>query len=118
MGKIYLGTSNHSPSIENEVYKTLFANLAGMMANLRYQEMALLADQEHTKLESYLHIAKSATQIKNNWYKFTDQEIKDMSIPVSTILKKFSADYQHNQLIVQEYYDFLNDLLNNYLNKK
>jgi pantoate kinase len=104
-GQNMLGKINHSPTIRNEVYQSVFASLSGMMANLQYEEEALSSPDQNI-LDFYSKIGRAAFVVKDQWYKFTDEEIIEVSKPICNIVKAFTNDYEQDLKIMQDNHDF------------
>ena len=107
MEKRYIGGGTarkvkHSPTIENEVKESLFADLAGIIINLKYKEKAL-SNPDLSKLDYYTKSSMAIWQVKNHWGQFTDEDIQKISAPVSRLIKAFSAtsDYTEEQKIFE-----------------
>lgn len=121
MEKRYIGGGTarkvkHSPTIENEVKESLFADLAGIIANLEYKEEAML-NPDIDKLDYYKKARISIWQVKNHWGKFTDEDIQLISKPVSSLIKAFSAtsDYIEEQKIFEANRSFFDEIIKTYL---
>ncbi|TXJ02098.1 MAG: hypothetical protein E6Q32_03310 [Neisseriales bacterium] len=122
MEKRYIGDGTaskvkHSPTIENEVCKSLFPSLSGIMANLGYKEKAL-ANPDQNKIKFYSDVGRALWSIKDRWGDFTDEEIQTITAPVSRLIKSFTGDYERDKQIVEANYDYFIELINANLNSK
>ncbi len=121
MEKRYIGGGTtqkvkHSPTIENEVCKSLFPSLVGIMANLGYKEKAL-SNPDPDKLSFYTNIGRALWNIKDKWGDFSDEEIQVITAPVSRLIKSFTGDYEKDKQIIQENHSYFIQLIETYLNK-
>ncbi len=101
----------HSPTIENEVRQSLFADLSGIMANLGYKEKELPVPDQN-KIDFYSKVARALWQVKDNWGQFTDDEIKVVSAPISRLIKSFTGDYEQDKQIMADNHDYFIELIN------
>lgn len=121
MEKRYIGDGakskvKHSPTIENEVCKSLFPSLSGIMTNLEYKEEAL-TNPDPNKIKFYSDVGRALWRIKDQWGDFTDEEIQVITAPVSKLIKSFTGDYEKDKQIVQDNHTYFVDLIATYLNK-
>lgn len=100
----------HSPTIENEVRQSLFADLSGIMANLGYKEKEQPAPDQD-KLDFYSKVARALWEVKDKWGQFTDDEIKVVSAPVSRLIKSFTGDYEQDKQIMADNHDYFVELI-------
>lgn len=119
--KTYIGgkthrSVKHSPTIENEVRESLFPSLSGIIANLSYKEKEL-ANPDQTKLDYYSKAGVAIWRVKNHWGQFTDEDIKNISAPVSRLIKAFSAtnDYVEEQKIFEDNRAYFDEMIKTYL---
>jgi hypothetical protein len=115
MEKRYIGGGTarkvkHSPTIENEVRQSLFADLSGIMANLGYKEKEQSAPDQD-KLDFYSKVARALWEVKDKWGQFTDDEIKVVSAPVSRLIKSFTGDYEQDKQIMADNHDYFVELI-------
>ena len=116
MEKRYIGGGTarkvkHSPTIENEVRQSLFADLSGIMANLGYKEKGQ-PEPDQDKLDFYSKVARALWEVKDRWGQFTDDEIKVVSAPVSKLIKSFTGDYEQDKQIMADNHDYFIELIN------
>lgn len=116
MEKRYIGGGTarkvkHSPTIENEVRQSLFADLSGIMANLGYKEKELPAPDQNI-IDFYSKIARALWEVKDKWGQFTDDEIKIISAPVSRLIKAFTGDYEKDKQIMADNHNYFVELIN------
>lgn len=106
----------HSPTIENEVCESLFANLAGAMANLTYTEEKN-ANPDKNKITFFMNIGKALWKIKRKWYSYTDEYIQQISKPVSLIINELgnANTYDEKLTIVEINRQYFEDLIINNL---
>ncbi len=121
MEKRYIGggttrSVKHSPTIENEVCKSLFPSLSGIMANLEYKEEEL-ANPDPSKIKFYSDVGRALWRIKDQWGNFTDEEIQIITAPVSRLIKSFTGDYEKDKQTLQNNHDYFVDLIATYLTK-
>ena len=122
MEKRYIGGGTarkvkHSPTIENEVRQSLFADLSGIMANLGYKEKEQPAPDQD-KLDFYSKVASALWEVKDRWGQFTDDEIKVVSAPVSRLIKSFTGDYEQDKQIMADNHDYFVELIDDNLVSK
>jgi outer membrane phospholipase A len=92
----------HAPSITNEVAKTLYPSLIGLIMTLVYKEKR--KDILDTKLLSfYTEIMDILSTEHSNFYKFTDEEIEYKTSILSPIIKEMviSDESLHYEILVK-----------------
>jgi len=106
-----IGNINHSPTIENEVNQSLFASLVGLIVNQEYKEKKQpIPDQD--KLEFYNNIGIALWEAKSRWHRYTDEDIKIISEPVSKLIKSFNGDYTHDDVLIRDNREYFTKLIN------
>lgn len=97
-----LFTFNHQPTIKNEVAKTLYPSLDGIIASLEYVEEAKESPDKN-KLAFYKEISDFLMSEHRSFYKFTDKEIEYKVSILSPIIKEMvkSDESLHHEILVR-----------------
>ena len=91
---------SHAPTIKNEVAKTLYPSLDGIIVSLEYVEEAKESPDE-SKLAFYREISNLLMKEHRAFYKFTDEEIEHKVSVLSPIIKDMVAKGQefHHEIL-------------------
>lgn len=104
---------SHSPTIQNEVAKTLYTTLAGIVSSLEYDEEKT-DSPDLDKLDFYYKIRKALAVEKRKFPDFSDREIQIKTAPLSRLIKQMgNSPKSIRHEILQENLDYITNLLEN-----
>ena len=96
-----IAEQTHTPSIKNEVAKTLYPTLCGLIVSLEYAEEAKELPNKN-RLSLYKEISDILMKDHRSFHKFTDKEIAYKVSILSPIIKKMVASEQAEHHVILE----------------
>jgi hypothetical protein len=92
----------HAPTIKNEVAKTLYPTLIGLIASLEYVEEAKELPNQ-SRLDFYEELSNVLSAEHRSFYLFTDEEIEYKVSILSPIIKEmvFKGQQYHHTILEQ-----------------
>lgn len=105
-----ISESSHAPTIHNEVAKTLYPTLMGLIVSLEYVEEAKEVPDQ-SRLDFYDLIRDILSDEHRSFYKFTDKEIDYKVSILSPIIKEMvHSDESLHHAILERNVDKIHNL--------